>query len=166
MSTAHIMGDLAFDLRKCGHSVSVLTTTPHYNRDREAESGQPIRTIVWPILRKSSYFGIPVYHTLMPNKGSNIINRLIAWIGFHLLSTIVGLAILSKPDVIIAPSPPLTIGVSGWILGVLRGPSFIYNVQEIYPDIAIRLGALRGRGPSACFVGLRNSYMPRRMLSP
>jgi len=52
---------------------------------------------------------------------------------------------VSRPDVIIAPSPPLTIGVFAWILGKFHGAPFIYNVQEIYPDIAVRLGALRNK---------------------
>jgi len=143
VSTAHIIGDLACDLHARGHSVTVLTTTPHFNRDQEAESKQPLHHFWGPVLRKSYYQGIPVYHTMMPHKGSNVFLRLLAWTGFHKLSTLVGLTIVSRPDIVIAPSPPLTIGVSAWIIGMLRGAPFIYNVQEIYPDIAIRLGALR-----------------------
>jgi colanic acid biosynthesis glycosyl transferase WcaI len=52
---------------------------------------------------------------------------------------------VSRPDVIIAPSPPLTVGLFAWFLGKFHGAPFIYNVQEIYPDIAVRLGALRNR---------------------
>ena len=139
------MGDLAADLHARGHAVTVLTTSPHYNRDPEAESRQPITPYWGSILRRSHYQGIPVYHTSMPKKGKNIALRLSAWIGFHLLSTIVGLTIVPKPDIIITPSPPLTIGLSAWILGTLRRAPFIYNVQEIYPDIAIRLGVLQNR---------------------
>ena len=93
-------------------------------------------------MRKSNYVGISVFHTLMPKKGSNIIIRLVAWVGFHILSTLAGLTIVPKPDIVITPSPPLTIGVSAWVIGTLRRSRIIYNVQEIYPDIAIRLGAL------------------------
>lgn len=143
VSTAHVIGDIAKDLHALGHSVTVLTTTPHYNHDQEAESKQPLRPFCGPVLKKSYYLGIPVYHTMMPHKGSNVFLRLLSWVGFHMLSTNIGLTIISRPDIIIAPSPPLTIGISAWIIGMLRGAPFIYNVQEIYPDIAIRLGALR-----------------------
>jgi colanic acid biosynthesis glycosyl transferase WcaI len=37
----------------------------------------------------------------------------------------------------------LTIGLSAWIIGRIRRAPFVYNVQEIYPDIAINLGAIR-----------------------
>jgi colanic acid biosynthesis glycosyl transferase WcaI len=145
VSTAHIMGDLASDLRDRGHSVTVLTTTPHYNRDEEEELRQPRRPVWGPLLATSSYQGIRVFHTMMPRKGSNVALRLIAWLSFHALSTFAGITVLPKPDVIIAPSPPLTVGLSAWIIGAVRGSRFVYNVQEIYPDIAIRLGALRNR---------------------
>lgn len=145
VSTAHIMGDLARDLNAHGHSITVLTTTPHYNWDGEADSNQPLRNVWGHLLQKSCFFSIPVYHILMPKKGSNVLMRLIAWVAFHQLSTLVGIAFIPKPDLIIAPSPPLTIGVSAWIIGLFRGSRYIYNVQEIYPDIAVRLGAVRNR---------------------
>jgi colanic acid biosynthesis glycosyl transferase WcaI len=145
VSTAQIMGELGVDLQAKGHQVTVLTTTPHFNRDPEAELRQPIRNHWGPVLRRSDYHGIPVFHTVMPRKGKSIFLRLLGWTGFHLISTAAGMTAISRPDVIIAPSPPLTIGVFAWILGKFHGAPFIYNVQEIYPDIAVRLGALRNK---------------------
>jgi colanic acid biosynthesis glycosyl transferase WcaI len=69
--------------------------------------------------------------------------RFVAWVWFHLASTALALVALPRVDVIVAPSPPLTIGVSAWLVSRLRGSRFIYNVQEIYPDVAVQLGALR-----------------------
>lgn len=145
VSTAQIMGELGTDLESKGHKVTVITTSPHYNQDSEAESRQPIRNFWGPLLRKSDYHGIPVYHTLMPKKGKTIFLRLLAWGGFHQVSILAGMATVPRPDVIVAPSPPLTIGVCAWILGKYHRAPFIYNVQEVYPDIAVRLGALRNR---------------------
>lgn len=145
VSTAEIMGDLAEDLRDRGHVLSVLTTVPHYNPDAAAERGQPLRPFWGPLLRRSDYHGIPVYHAAMPAKSPSVAARILGWIGFHAVSTIAGLVALPRPDVIIVPSPPLSIGVSAWIVARLRGARFIYNVQEIYPDIAINLGALKNR---------------------
>ena len=36
----------------------------------------------------------------------------------------------------------LTIGLSAWALGFYYKVPYIYNVQEIYPDIAIQLGII------------------------
>jgi colanic acid biosynthesis glycosyl transferase WcaI len=49
----------------------------------------------------------------------------------------------AKYDVILVPSPPLTAGLAAAVLARLTGRSLVYNVQEIYPDVAIELGVLR-----------------------
>jgi len=145
VSTAHIMGNLASDLKRAGHNVTVITTTPHYNIDEQAQKRQPLRRTGVPFFRRSEFDGVPVLHVAMPRKEKSVLRRLISWSSFHALSTIAAIASRTKPDVILAPSPPLTIGVSAWIIARLRRARFVYNVQEIYPDIAISLGALRSK---------------------
>jgi colanic acid biosynthesis glycosyl transferase WcaI len=145
VSTAEIMGDLAAELRARGHTVTVVTTMPHYNRDAAAERLQPMRPYWGSLLRRSDYRGITVLHVAMPPKTPSVPRRILAWIGFHVVSTVAGLVAVPRPDVILAPSPPLSIGVSAWLIASIRRAHFIYNVQEIYPDIAVNLGALRNR---------------------
>src|SRR4030095_13200677 len=103
VSTAQIIGDLATDLKAAGHEVTVLTTSPHYNRDEEAESRQPMHSYFGSILRRSNYQGVEVYHTVMPRKGSNLLLRLIAWSGFHLISSVAGMLLIPRPDIVFAP---------------------------------------------------------------
>lgn len=145
VSTAQIMGQLAVDLQARGHDVVVLTTFPHYNRDLEAEVRQPLHNYWGQLLQKSTYSDIPVYHTFMPRKGASILLRLLAWSGFHLISIFAGITVISRPEVIFAPSPPLTIGLVAWLLGSFHRIPYIYNVQEIYPDVAANLGAIRSK---------------------
>ncbi len=145
VSTAQIMGHLATDLDQAGHRVTVLSTSPHYNRDPEAEATQPLYPFWGGLLRQSNYNGIRVLHAAMPKKGSNVFLRVIAWMGFHFISTVAGIVAVQRPHVIIVPSPPLTIGISAWLLSLFHRAPYIYNVQEIYPDIVIRLGTLRNR---------------------
>lgn len=136
------MSELALELRSLGHEITVLTTTPHYNLDPEARDQQPLSRCRGGFLYRSDYHGIPVYHASIPVKGSRVSARLLDYARFHAISTIAGLTMRQRFDVILAPSPPLTIGLSAWLLGVgLRAP-FIYNVQELYPDVAISLGVL------------------------
>lgn len=143
VSTAQIIGDLSVDLRALGHSVSVVTTTPHYNRDAEADARQPRRPWWGRLVQRSDFHGMPVFHTAMPQKTGSIPMRLLAWSLFHVLSLAVGVVAIRKVDVIITPSPPLTMGLVAWLLGAWHRAPFLYNVQEIYPDIAINLGAVR-----------------------
>jgi colanic acid biosynthesis glycosyl transferase WcaI len=143
VSTAQIMGDLAVDFKARGHEVFVITTVPHYNNDPVALEKQPLQRCWGKLLQKSIYCGMQVWHAWMPRKGRNKLLRILAWIGFHLITTMAGLGSRFKPDIILAPSPPLTIGVSAWLLGLRHHCPFIYNVQEIYPDVAVNLGVFK-----------------------
>jgi colanic acid biosynthesis glycosyl transferase WcaI len=143
VSTAQLMGELASDMARSGHTVTAITTRPHYNRDHEAERDQPIRWRWLGLVGRSRYQGVDVYHAWMPRKSGRIAARLAAWLWFHLLSTALGMFLRCRPDVIISPSPPLTVGISAWLISRARRSRFIYNVQEIYPDLAIDTGVLR-----------------------
>jgi len=143
VSTAQILGDLALDLQANGHEIFVITTVPHFNEDNEALAAQPLKTYCGRLLQKSNYHGIEVMHCWMPRKGKSKLLRIIAWLGFHAVSTMAGVFTPFKPDIIFTPSPPLTIAISAWLIGLWRKCPFIYNVQEIYPDVAVNLGVIR-----------------------
>lgn len=146
VSTAELMTELALELQHLGHDVIVLTTTPHYNVEPEARQRQPLVKRWGNFLYQSDCQSIPVFHASIPVKGSRVGARLLDYARFHVISTLAGLSrITGAYDVILAPSPPLTIGLSAWILSRLRHVPFIYNVQEIYPDVAVSLGVLHNR---------------------
>jgi colanic acid biosynthesis glycosyl transferase WcaI len=145
VSTAQIMGELAADLTAMGHRVTVVTTTPHYNRDEDALARQPLRPWWGRLVQRSTSGGVEVYHTAMPQKTASVAKRLLAWGLFHLLSLVVAVGVVRRVDVILAPSPPLTMGVAAWLVGLWHRAPFVYTVHEIYPDIAIALGAVRNR---------------------
>lgn len=145
VSTSVLMTELALELKKLGHDLTVLTTTPHYNVEPEARQRQPLQPRWGGLLYQSDCQGIPVYHAAIPVKGSRVGARLLDYLRFHAISTLAGLTLAQEYDVILAPSPPLTIGVSAWLMGLLRRAPFIYNVQEIYPDVAVSLGVLQNK---------------------
>ena len=113
--------------------------------DPEARARQPLEREWGGLLYRSDCEGIPVYHASIPVKGSRVGARLLDYARFHAISTLAGLTLIGHPDVILAPSPPLTIGLSAWALSLARRAPFIYNVQEIYPDVAVSLGVLKNR---------------------
>jgi colanic acid biosynthesis glycosyl transferase WcaI len=81
----------------------------------------------------------------MPRKGARILARLLAWSGFHLISILAAVTIIPRPQVILVPSPPLTMGLVAWLLARFYRVPYVYNVQEIYPDVAINLGAIHNK---------------------
>lgn len=133
VSTAYLYNDIALKFMKCGYEVVVLTTTPHYNIVKEEIEKQPLKWKIWGICKQSNYQGIKVIHVPQKKFKSTIL-RLIGFVYWHIVSFLI--AIFQKNiDIILSPSPPLTIGVLNIILGKLKKCKVVYNVQEIYPDI-------------------------------
>ena len=133
VSTAYLYNDIALTFKRAGYDVVVLSTTPHFNVVPEQLKKQPIKWGVWGICKKSLFEGIPVYHVPQKKFKSTLL-RLIGFVYWHIISFFIGLFI-KNVDVIVSPSPPLTIGrLNNW-LGKIKGCKVVYNVQEIYPDI-------------------------------
>ena len=133
VSTAYLYNDIALAFKKAGYDVVVLSTTPHFNIVPEQLKKQPMRWGIWGLYKKSMFKGIPVYHVPQKKFKSTLL-RLIGFVYWHIVSFFIGLTI-KNVDVIVSPSPPLTIGrLNNW-LGRLKGCKVVYNVQEIYPDI-------------------------------
>lgn len=145
VSTAILLTELAAQLRQRGHELVVVTTTPHYNQDMETLRAQPLASRWGSILMQSDCRGIRVFHARVRPKGKKILARLLDYIGFHMVGTLAALRLGGQYDIVLAPSPPLTIGLSAMILAWARRVPFIYNVQEIYPDLAVELGVLKNR---------------------
>lgn len=51
-----------------------------------------------------------------------------------------------RPDVILATSTPLTVGVPALIAARLRGVPLVFEVRDLWPEAAIQMGALRRDG--------------------
>jgi colanic acid biosynthesis glycosyl transferase WcaI len=137
-STGVIMSKLADEFVARGHQLSVLTSVPHYDTNRiwPEYTGKLIRAE-----RSDSMQVFRLYTHVAKNKAS-VPQRLLSYGAFSLLSLLKGM-VLPKHDVILAPSPPLSNGVVADFLSRLSGTPFVYNVQDIWPDVAIRAGVLK-----------------------
>ena len=141
VSTAYLYNDIASAFKKAGYDVVVLSTTPHFNVVEEQLAVQPMKWGIWGLYKKSLFRGtngeleepITVYHVPQKKFKSTLL-RLVGFVYWHIVSFLMGL-FMKNIDVILSPSPPLTIGrLNNW-LGKLKGCKVVYNVQEIYPDI-------------------------------
>lgn len=141
VSTAYLYNDIALGFRNAGYEVVVLTTTPHYNLIESTLIKQPLKSKFFGIFYESDFNGIRVIHVPLKKYKSTII-RILSFIYWHFLSLIIGLSI-KKVDFILSPSPPLSIGLISILIAKKNRAKFIYNVQEIYPDLLIKNGALK-----------------------
>lgn len=141
VSTAYLYNDIALKFKKAGYEVAVLTTTPHYNAVESELKKQPLKKRTFGLYYESNFQGIKVKHVYQ-KKYKKTLLRLLGFIYWHLFSFLLGIA-ERDVDVILSPSPPLTIGFLNIILGKIKKAKVIYNVQEIYPDLLIEEGGLK-----------------------
>jgi colanic acid biosynthesis glycosyl transferase WcaI len=141
VSTAYLYNEIALGFKNAGYEVVVLTTTPHYNLKKGINNNQKLSKIYFGLLFKSNFNGISVYHIPLKKYKSTTI-RLISFVYWHLSSLILGLT-FKNIDFVLSPSPPLSIALVSILIAKKNNAKFIYNVQEIYPDLLISNGFLK-----------------------
>ncbi len=146
VSTSYLMTDLAIGLKNAGHEVTVLTATPHYTLDARAAATQPMVSRLGGIFKHSNLQGIPVWHVRIPWKGQRRPwVRAIDYLYFNIVALMAGCVLVGRQDLILATSPPITMGVNAWLLGRRWGAPSIYKVAEIYPDVIISQELIKSR---------------------
>jgi len=160
-STANIIGGLAEGFAKAGHEVCVITSTPHYNIDREASIPIILRKYFLNLIYKSMNGRIRVYHIWMPRKSKNKFLRAVEWGWFCIVATLLPIFLINKIDFVFCCSPPLSIGLSADLISRAKGIPFVYNVQEIYPDIAVLSGQLKNKLIIRAFIAIEKYIYSR-----
>jgi colanic acid biosynthesis glycosyl transferase WcaI len=87
--------------------------------------------------------GVPVHRCwqFVPGRVSAL-KRIFHEASFILTSTQRALS-LPRPDVYVLVSPPLLLGVAGWLVGKIKSAPFVFHVQDMQPDAAVGLGMLK-----------------------
>lgn len=131
---------IVHELAQRGHEIEVITSLPWY-REHQVEDGYEGRLV----RHEDTPWGrITRVHPFPTEDKRNIPRRALSFAGFSSLAAAVGAR--GRPaDAVITVSPPLTIGLTGWALARLRGARFVFNLQDIFPDVAIELGAFKNR---------------------
>jgi colanic acid biosynthesis glycosyl transferase WcaI len=126
------------ELAARGHRVDVVTALPWY-REHRIEPGYGGRLVRHEDRR---WGRITRVHPFPAEDKRDILRRAAAFGGFSLLAGIVA-ARGPRVDGVLALSPPLTLGIAGWVAGRTRRAPFVFNVQDVFPDVAVDLGVIR-----------------------
>jgi colanic acid biosynthesis glycosyl transferase WcaI len=132
-----LVGDLAEHLSSRGHEVAVVCGMPFY----------PERRIPHPYRGKLACHercdGVDVYRTYVcVRRGGTMLDKVLLQLSFT-ISCIYGLLRAGRPDVVLCVSPPFPSGAPGLLAATLWRVPFIFNVQDIFPDVVERLGVMR-----------------------
>ena len=121
-----------------GHQVSVLTGFPNHPTGVVPEEWRPrLRRLAY----REAAGGVTVYRTWLwplPNRKAH--ERMRNYASFCLSAALRGLTI-PRPDVIVASSPQLLVGLSGWWLSFAKQVPFVFEVRDLWPESLVAVGA-------------------------
>lgn len=131
-ATSQIATDLAVDLAASGIEVTVLASRGTYlggealaSRDRHA--------------------GVEIVRVAATSLGKRtLLHRAVDYASFYAASA-ARLAVLPRHDVVVALTTPPLIAAIGLVAKAVKGSRLVYWVQDLYPEIAVAMGALRPR---------------------
>ena len=130
------LSELSEFLIKKGNAVSILTAVPNYPTGRVFKEYNRLYSF-------ESKHNLKIHRSfIIPSISTSLILRLISYFSFLISSFIVGLTKLKKCDVIIVESPPLFLGLSGYLLSRLKNAKLIFNVSDLWPDSFYDMGLI------------------------
>jgi colanic acid biosynthesis glycosyl transferase WcaI len=134
--------ELARHWAESGHDVSILTGFPnHPTGVVPAEWRRRFRRIVHrETIYQNDAGRVQVFRTWLwplPNRKAH--ERMRNYASFCVSAALRGLAI-PRPDVIIASSPQLLVGLSGWWLAFTRQLPFVFEVRDLWPESLAAVG--------------------------
>jgi colanic acid biosynthesis glycosyl transferase WcaI len=124
------------ELVRAGHSVEVVTAMPHHPAG-----------IISPEYRGRFYSwefqgAVKVHRVwLYAVRGSGMA-RIAGYLSF-MITSMFGLFKATRPDFVFVDSPPLFLGVTGWMASALWNCPLIFNVADLWPDSARDLGVIK-----------------------
>ncbi|MDQ3963432.1 MAG: glycosyltransferase family 4 protein [Actinomycetota bacterium] len=121
-----------------GHQIDVVTALPWY-REHSVEPGWRGKLVRY---EDTSWGRITRVHPFPTPDKRALGRRALAFGAFTALAAREGRR--GRPvDGVLAVSPPLTLGLAGARVARARGGRFVFNVQDVFPDVTIELGYLR-----------------------
>ena len=124
-----------------GHQVTVLTGFPNHPTGKvPAEYRDKFRRLVV----REQIDGVNVVRTwLLPFPNRRAHERMLNYSSFCASAATTGL-FLSRPDVVIASSPQLLVGLSGWWLARWKRVPFVFEVRDLWPESLAAVGMSDG----------------------
>ncbi|MGH2699024.1 MAG: glycosyltransferase family 4 protein [Actinomycetota bacterium] len=135
--TGEVVSRITRELVAQDHRVEVITSLPWY-RDHRIEPGYGGKLVRYEDVPWGRIVRVNPFPA--PDKG-NIARRAVSFAGFSFASAVLGGR--GEPvDGVLALSPPLTLGLTGWAIARRRSAPLVFNIQDVYPDVAVELGVL------------------------
>jgi len=123
-----------------GHEITVLAGMVHYQTGKK-------RPLYKGKFTYKDHFdrGITVVRShVSESYNTNFLGRLWGYFSFVISSIYTGLfATSGKFDVILVTSPPLFVGITAYLLSIIKRIPFVFEVRDLWPESAIDTGVLK-----------------------
>jgi glycosyltransferase involved in cell wall biosynthesis len=121
-----------------GHTVTVIAGMMHYN-GKEKRGEYKGRYFV-----RKQQGPVPVFRCHVSEAyNRNFLGRLWGYFSFMFSSLWAGLfKVRGRFDVVVVTSPPLFVGISGYLIALFRRRPFVFEVRDLWPESAIATGVL------------------------
>lgn len=132
--------ELAVRLQKAGVDITVLTAMPNYPQ-MEIYKAYEGKKYVYEEMD-----GLKVHRSsIYVSKSKSIINRLRNYFSFVISSARTGKDKLGNFDFLLCESPPLFLGYSAMRLAKQKNAKLIFNVSDLWPESAEKLGVVNNK---------------------
>lgn len=134
------VSQLARHWKAAGHEVTVLTGFPNHPTGKlHPDYAKRFRRGFY----RETLDGIDVVRSwLIPLPNRRPYERILNYVSFC-VSAAVRATFLSRPDVVIATSPQLLVGVAGWWVHLIKRVPLIFEVRDIWPEGILASGVGR-----------------------
>lgn len=124
------------ELSAAGHEVEIVTAMPHH------PAGRIFHEYRGRFYLKEEWEGLTIHRVWLCAASGTNLKRLLSYASFC-LTCLFAVARASKPNYIFVDSPPLFLGVPGWIAAELWNVPLVFNVADLWPDSVRDLGVMR-----------------------
>jgi len=132
--------DLALKLHEKGAVVRILTAFPNYPK-YEVFPGYTGKWYACETMGPLEVHRSWIY----VSKNKSIVFRLLNYFSFTFSAFLAGWWKVGKTDLIICESPPLFLGFTGVLLKWIKGARLVFNVSDLWPESAVKLGIIKNR---------------------
>jgi glycosyltransferase involved in cell wall biosynthesis len=130
----------AKQLGKKGATVEILTAMPNYPEMKIHEGYRG------KFYMREDIQGMKIHRVwIYAAPGKAIFPRLMNYFSFVFTSLLAGIFRTGRYDYIFCESPPLFLGITAWLLKVFKGARLIFNVSDLWPESAEKLGLVTNR---------------------
>lgn len=129
--------ELASHWVRAGHDVTVLTGFPNHPTGT-LDPGY--RSRFWRGVCREEIDGTKIVRTwLLPYPNRKAYERILNYSSFCLSAALTG-SFVQQPDVVIATSPQLLVGLSGWWIAQIKDIPLIFEVRDLWPESLTGVG--------------------------